>query len=227
MYYQEWSSVLSDSLLQLWSAFVGYLPLILGAIIIFIIGWIIAVVLGRLVEKLVQSIKLDVVLAKLGFDKVMARANMRLDSGKFLGELVKWFLILVFLMASTSILGWTDVSAFLRSVLFYVPNVIVAVIIMLAAVIIASFLQKLVRASVEAAGLKSANFLALLTKWSVLIFAFMAVLEQLKVAPGLVQTFFTGLMYTLALGIGLAFGLGGKEAAAEFIQKVRHEISER
>ena len=98
---------------------------------------------------------------------------------------------------------------------------------MLAAVVIASFLQKLVKASVDASGLKSGNLLGMMTKWSILIFAVLATLEQLSVAPGLVQTFFSGLMYTLALAVGLAFGLGGKEAAADFIQKVRSDVSER
>ena len=157
----------------------------------------------------------------------MSRANMRLDSGRFLGELVKWFLILVFLLTTTDILGLSQVSGFLTAVLMYVPNIIIAVIIMLAAVVIASFLQKLVKASVDASGLKSGNLLGMMTKWSILIFAVLATLEQLSVAPGLVQTFFSGLMYTLALAVGLAFGLGGKEAAADFIQKVRSDVSER
>ena len=152
---------------------------------------------------------------------------MRLDSGKFLGELVKWFLILVFLLTATDILGLSQVSDFLKSVLMYVPNIIIAVVIMLAAVVIASFLQKLVKASVDVSGLKSGSFLGMMTKWAVLIFAVLAVLEQLSVAPGLVQTFFSGLMYTLALAVGLAFGLGGKEAAADFIQKFRSDINER
>jgi hypothetical protein len=213
--------------MQIWVGFLSYLPVLLGAIIIFIIGWIIAVTIGRLIEKLIQTIKLDVALAKLGFDRLMSRANMRLDSGKFLGELVKWFLILVFLLTATDILGLSQVSDFLKSVLMYVPNIIIAAIIMLAAVIIASFLQKLVKVSVDVSGLKSGNMLGMMTKWAVLIFALLAVLEQLNVAPGLVQTFFSGLMYTLALAVGLAFGLGGKDAAADFIQKIRNDISER
>ena len=221
MYYTStWLGTLNDSFMQIWAGLLDYLPVLLGAIIIFLVGWIIAATIGRLIEKLIQTVKLDVALAKLGLDRLMSRANMRLDSGKFLGELVKWFLILVFLLTATDILGLSQVSDFLKSVLMYVPNIIIAVVI-------ASFLQKLVKASVDVSGLKSGSFLGMMTKWAVLIFAVLAVLEQLSVAPGLVQTFFSGLMYTLALAVGLAFGLGGKEAAADFIQKFRSDINER
>ncbi|MEK7120258.1 MAG: hypothetical protein AAB824_01830 [Patescibacteria group bacterium] len=227
MYTSTWLGTLNDSFMQIWAGFLSYLPVLLGAVIIFLVGWIIAATIGRLIEKLIRTVKLDVALAKLGLDRLMSRANMRLDSGKFLGELVKWFLILVFLLTATDILGLSQVSDFLKSVLMYVPNIIIAVVIMLAAVVISSFLQRLVKASVDASGLKSGSFLGMMTKWAVLIFAVLAVLEQLSVAPGLVQTFFSGLMYTLALAVGLAFGLGGKEAAAEFLNKVRGDMNER
>ena len=91
MYTSTWLGTLNDSFMQIWAGFLSYLPVLLGAVIIFLVGWIIAATIGRLIEKLIRTVKLDVALAKLGLDRLMSRANMRLDSGKFLGELVKQY----------------------------------------------------------------------------------------------------------------------------------------
>ena len=101
-----------------------------------------------------------------------------------------------------------------------------AVLILLAAVLIANFLQKLVKASVEAAGLSSSNFLGAVTKWSVLIFAILAALLQLGVVPALIQTFFTGLVAALVISVGLSFGLGGKDLAIQILSKLKKDVSE-
>jgi small-conductance mechanosensitive channel len=227
MLVQTWGEVITDSFQNLWSGVIGFLPTLLGAIIVFIIGWIIAVALGKLVGQIVRVLRIDQILEKMGFRKALDRTGLRLDSGKFVGELVKWFLIIVFLMAAVDILGLTQVTDFLKEVLLYIPRIIAAVLILLAAVLIANFLQKLVKASVEAAQLKSANFLGTITKWTVLIFALLAALLQLGIAPALIQTLFTGLVAALAISAGLAFGLGGKELAAHLLSKLRKEVSEK
>jgi len=118
-------------------------------------------------------------------------------------------------------------SDFLKQVLLYVPNIVVAVLIMLAGVVIAVFLSKLVRASVLAARLHEARFLGALTKWSVLVFAFLAVLSQLGVAGALVNTLIMGFVAMIAIAGGLAFGLGGRDVAAAWLGKIKDEISNR
>ncbi len=227
MVIQTWAEVVTASLQTLWVGFIDFLPNLLGAIIVFIIGWLIAVLLGRLAGQLIKALRIDSVLDKMGFRKSLERANMKLDSGKFVGELVRWFFIIVFLMAATDILSLPQVTEFLRRVLLYIPQLIVAVLILLAAVLIANFLQRLVRASVEAAGLGSANFLAGVTKWAILIFAVLAALLQLGIVPALIQTLFTGFVAALVIGIGLSFGLGGKELAAQILEKLRRDVAEK
>ncbi|MEA2113739.1 MAG: hypothetical protein U9P63_03760, partial [Patescibacteria group bacterium] len=152
-------------------------------------------------------------------------ANLKLDSGKFIGELVRWFFIVVFMMAATDILGLSQVTDFLKQVILYIPQLMVAVLILLAAILIANFLEKLVKASVEAAGLKSANFLASVTKWAILIFAILAALLQLGVVPALIQTIFTGIVAALVISAGLAFGLGGKEMAVQILSKLKKDVT--
>jgi len=226
MVVQTWAEVVTSSLQTLWSGFIGFLPNLLGAIVVFIIGWLIAVVLGKLAAQIIRALKIDQILEKMGFKKSLEKANLKLNAGKFMGELVKWFFVIVFLMAATDILNLPQVTEFLRRILFYIPHLIVAVLILLAAVMIANFLQKLVKASVEAAGLKSANFLGAVTKWAILVFAILAALLQLGIVVSLIQTIFTGLIAALAISVGLSFGLGGKDLAAQILNKLRKDVSE-
>ncbi len=226
MFIQTWTEVVTASLQTLWSGFIGFLPNILGAIIVFLIGWLIAALLGKLAAQIIRALRVDQILEKMRFKKSLERANLTLDSGRFIGELVKWFFIIVFLMAATDILRLPQVTEFLKQILFYIPHLIVAVIILLVAVLVANFLQKLVRASVEAAGLKSAGFLAGVTKWAILIFAVLAALLQLGIVPALIQTIFIGFVAALAISAGLAFGLGGKDLAAQVLSKLRKDITE-
>jgi len=222
---QTWSGIVSDSLQTLWDGFVGFIPNLIGAIVVFLIGLVVAVVLGKLVTRIVQILRIDPILEKTGFKRSLEKANLKLDSGKFLGELVKWFFIVAFLMAATEILNLPQITDFLKRIFFYLPQLVVAVLILLAGILIANFLQRLVRASVEAAELRGAGILAGVAKWAILVFAALAALMQLGIAPVMIQTLFTGVIGALALGFGLALGLGGKETAAEILEKIKRNIS--
>lgn len=227
MFVQTWVDVIRFSLQNLWQGFILFLPTFLGALVVFFVGLIIAAGIGKIVEKLIDALKLDRLLEQLGLGKLLERADVRLRSGRFVGVLVQWFFVIVTLLAVSDILRLLAFSDFLKQVLFYVPNIVIAVLIMLAGVVLAAFLAKLVRASVLAARLHSAHFLGALTKWSVLVFAFLAALSQLGVAGALVNTIIMGFVAMLALAGGLAFGLGGRDVAAAWLEKMREEISNR
>lgn len=224
---QTWGEVITTSFQMLWSGFISFLPSLLGAIVVFIVGWFIAEVVAKLAAQIINVLRIDQILERMGFEKSLQRANMKLNSGKFIGEIVKWFFIIVFLMAATDILGLPQVTEFLKQILLYIPQLIVAVFILLAGVLIANFMGKLIKASVEAANLKSAGTLAGVAKWAILIFAILAALIQLGIVPSLIQTLFTGLIAALAISTGLAFGLGGKDLASQILEKAKREISEK
>jgi len=227
MFVQTWAEVIRFTLQNLWTGFVMFLPNFLGALVIFFVGLVIAAGLSKIVEKLVDALKLDRLLEQFGLGKILERADLRLDSGRFIGVLVQWFFIIVTLLAVSDILKLEDFSGFLNQVLLYVPNIIIAVLIMLAGVVMAAFLSRLVRASVLASRLHSAHFLGALTKWSVLVFAFLAALSQLGIAGALVNTLIMGFVAMLALAGGLAFGLGGRDVAASWLEKLRSEVTNR
>ena len=218
--------MLFTSLTMLWGGVIGFLPQLVVALIILVFGWVIAIAVGRLVSQIVMGLKLDMALEGLGAKELVSRAGFKLDSGAFLGGLVRWFFIVVFLMTAVDVLGLREVTAFLRDiVLWYIPKVIVAVVILVAAAVLADVAQRLARGSAQAAHLPSAAFLGGVTKWSIWIFAILAALYELGVAGPFVQTLFTGFVAMVSIAGGLAFGLGGKDAAARFLERLRGDIN--
>ncbi len=224
---ESWSTVITQSLQNLWLGFADFLPSLIGALIIIIVGLIVAAALGTLVEKIFDGLKLDKLLHSIGLTPYFERAGLKLNGAAFLGKLTYWFLVIAFLLAASDTLGLYAFSGFLSRVLEYVPNVVIAVLVMLAAVVVANFLRSLIKASVKSAGLKSANFLGSLTWWSVVIFGFFAALNQLNIATEVVNTLITGFIAMLAIAGGLAFGLGGKEYASHLIGKLREHTETR
>ncbi|MBX4209098.1 hypothetical protein KW799_00135 [Candidatus Parcubacteria bacterium] len=226
MVLQAWGNTVTGAFQGIWGGTVALLPSLIAAIVIFIVGWIIGALVGRLIAHLIRAIKLDAALEQAGFGGVMKRAGFSLNSGAFIGGLVEWFIIVAFLVASFEVLGLTQVNVFLQQVvLLYLPQVIVAVLILLVSVVIADTLSKIVAGSARAAGVHSANFLGTITKWAIWIFALLAALVQLGIAVSFIQTLFTGVVVALSLAFGLSFGLGGQEAASRWIQRTREEIA--
>lgn len=222
MIVQQWGYVLQQSFYNLLWNVVNFLPNLLFAVIIFVIGWFLAGWIGWLVNEAVKALRVDHALKSAGVDDVVNRAGYTLNSGMFLGMLVKWFVILVFLMASLQVLGLVAVTYFLQAVVVgFLPNVIIAVLIVLVTAVIADVARNVVVGSARAAGVHGAGIAGTIAKWAIWIFGLLAALEQLQIAQGILQTLFTGVVVALALAFGLSFGLGGQEAAARFIEKTR------
>lgn len=227
MMISTWSEVLSLSFKNLWLGVVGFVPNLVVAIIIVLLGWGIGALLGRVVSQIIKAIKIDEALRKAGVEDFLNKGGINLNSGSFLGGLVKWFVMLVFLIGAFEVLRLSQVTVFLRDILDYLPQVIVAVLILIAAGLVADAMKKVVLSSAMAADISSAGFLATVTKWVVWVFAILVALSQLGIAAGFVQTIFTGLVVALSLGLGLAFGLGGQEAAGRVVEKLSKEMSSK
>jgi small-conductance mechanosensitive channel len=224
----SWSDAIVVSFQNMWVGVISFLPSLIAAILILIVGWLVGAVIGRVVYQIMRSIKVDEALRKAGLENLLQKGGIKLDSGHFVGSLVKWFIIVVFLVAAFDTLGLTQVNEFLKDViLYYLPQVIVAVLILLVAVVIADVMQRIVVASSKAAHLRSANFLGSVTKWSIWVFAVFIALDQLGIATHFVQMLFTGVIIAISLALGLSFGLGGQEAASRFLGRMREEISEK
>ncbi len=220
-----WNDVLTKSFQDVWVGVIGFVPNLIVAILIFILGWVVASIIGRWVAYFIKSLQIDKAFQNLGAEELVARSGYHLNVGSFIGGLVKWFLIVIFLMASLEVLRLNEVNDFLRSVINYLPNVIVAALVLTVAAVIAEALQKVISGSAKALGTSSAHLFGGVAKWAIWIFAILVALNHLGVGGAFTQTLFGGVVTMLSIAGGLAFGLGGKDAAARYIEKLREDIS--
>ncbi len=227
MVVQSWTDVVVGSLQNLWWGVVNYLPNLIGAFVVLVIGLIVAAGLGALVEKILEGIRLDTLLEKIGLKPIFERAGLKLRAAYFFGKLVYWFVVIAFLLAVSDSLQLYALSEFLTSILNYLPSVIAAVLIMLAALVLAHFLRRVVTASVMSAKLHSGPFLGTATWWAIVVFGFLTALTQLNIASTIIQTLVTGFIAMLALAGGLAFGLGGKDYANHLLNKLKDRTENR
>ncbi len=226
MFIQSWGDVFNASLMDLWAGFIHFVPNLLLAIILFIVGWVVGSVIGKAIAQLLGALKLDKLFESAGAADLMNRAGLKLSVGGFIGWVVKWFIIAVFLMASLDYLGLTDVSGFLHdTVIFYLPKVIIAALVLIIATVISDTMKKYVKAAAQAANVRSAHMLGSVTRYSIWVFAFIIALSELGIASAFMQILFTGLVAALAIACGLAFGLGGKEAASRAVDKFTNNMS--
>jgi len=223
--FSAWGDVLIASLQGLWVSFIDFVPRLLGALIVFAVGWAIAVALGNVARRIIDFIQIDRLVEKLNIHKAFERADVDLSISRLVGWLVKWFLIIAFLIAAADILGWDQVTAFLKDVALYIPQVFVAVVILVAGIVAADFTHKVVSKAVKSTGMVSPHFVAGVAKWALLIFSVIVALDQLDIGRTLLNTIVQGFVATIAIGAGLAFGLGGKEHAGRFLDRLRKDIS--
>ncbi len=220
-----WGDVFNQSLQALWWNFIQFAPRLILAIVFFVIGWFLGSLIARAIEQVFKSLKIDSLFASIGAEGFMRKAGMTLDSGYFVGQVVKWFVIIVFLLPSLNLVGLYDVSTFLTtSVLAYLPQVIIAAFVLIIAAIVAEGLSKTILATAKAMNLASAHMLATVAKYAVWVFAIIIALGKLGL-DNYMSVLFTGIVAMLALGGALAFGLGGKDAAGRFIEKLGRETS--
>ncbi len=228
MFINTWGEVFTTSLQSLWMGFISFAPNLIIAIIVFIIGWMVGSLVGKAIAQVVSALKIDKLFESAGAGEMMQRMGMKLNVGSFLGGLVKWFIIVVFLMTSLEFLHLSQVNDFLREVVLgYLPNVIIAALILIIASVVADAMKKIVAGSAKAANVHLANLMGTVARYAIWIFAFIIALSELGIASTFMQVLFTGLIAMLAIAGGLAFGLGGKDAAARFIDHVKNEMSSR
>lgn len=220
----DWITITIDSLQGLWEGFLGFLPELIGALIIFIIGWFISLGIGRLVTEILRRLQFNELFKSGNWSRALDKADIKVDASKFIGEIFKWVLVIVFLLAAVEILGLAQFANFVRDILGYLPNVIVAALIFVVTVIVVDYVEKLIRAGMEGIKVSNANFAGAIVRWAIWIFAIMAILSQLKVATSLINTLFQGIVAVLVISFGLAFGLGGRTVARDLLEDFRERL---
>lgn len=208
-------------LMGFWSKFVNYLPDFFGGLLIVLTGYFVATVLKKLLLAILAFSRIDSLLNKT---KLITLREVRLWEG-VLAELVKWTVIILFLIPTLETWGLSKATEVINQFLFYIPNVIVAVIIGFVGIVISNLSADLVRQSVKSAGDSASGSLAVFTRSTIMFFTILIMLNQLGVAQDLIRIFFTGLVTMLAIAGGLAFGLGGKEYAKEILDELKKKLA--
>ena len=193
---------------------------------IFVIGWFIAVWVGKLVAEILRRLRVDKIFEKTKWEEALEKAEFKMKMSDFIGGIIKWVLVIVFLLAAVEILGLVQFAAFLRTIVAWLPNLVVAAAIFVVAVIIADIAEKLVKAIVGKMNVRYVNFVGSIVKWAIWIFAILAILAQLGVAPEIVQILIGGFVALIVISCSIAFGLGGKDLAREFLEGLRNKFRE-
>lgn len=203
------------------AAFLAALPAIVGALVLLVVGWIVAGWLGSLVAKALRAIRMDDLMRRAGVDRFLQQAQVGRDAPGLVGLVVKWYLRLVVVVAAANVLGLEAFGTVLSDIVAFIPNLVVAVLILVVASWLAGIARNVVRGSLSASGMPNSGAIGTIAYVAVLGFGVVAALNQLGVAVTLVNTLFIGLVGALALAFGLAFGLGGRETAAEILRDWR------
>jgi len=222
----DWYSVTFQALQNLWQGFLNFIPTLIGAILVFIVGWFIAIAIGKLVAEILKRIKFDRLFEKGAWKAALEKAELKISASEFIGAIFKWVLIIVFLQVAVGILGWMQFAVLLGKVIGYLPNVIVAALIFVVAVVAADIVEKVVVAAAEGAKFAYTHLAGAIVKWSIWIFAILAILRQLIIVPELVEVLFKALVYGIVAMLVISFGLGGKEVATEILQNLKKKLTE-
>ena len=205
-------------------SFIGFLPQILWAILVFLIGWFAAKVAGKVVDVFLDKIRLNHLFKRMGWQEVLTKIDIHIPISRIFGELVRWFVVILFLMACTEIVGLFQVSHFLEKVIGYFYNIFIAVLIFIVAVFLVNFSQKIVIGTLEKEKIIYSRFLGKGISWAIWILVILAILYQLNIVPTLILVIFIGVTTMIALAVGIAFGLGGKDLASKILKELEEKF---
>jgi mechanosensitive ion channel-like protein len=214
----EWSAAMMTSMAAAMAMFFSAIPKVLGFLVIVIVGWLIASLVEKGVAALLRAVKFNDLSQRSGLSDFVARMGTRTDSAGLIGLIVKWFIRLIALVVAFDALGLPAVSGVLRQLLLWLPNVVVAMVVLVIGGLAARALGNLVRGATSEAGMGNPDVLARVASITVWGFAIVVAVNQIGVATELVNTLFMAFVGAFALGAALAFGLGGRDTAAEIVR---------
>lgn len=213
------SSNMLSSFSLAFNNFIAFLPTLLGALVVLVVGWIIAGFVARLIEKGLEKVGFERVVARSGVNDVIVKSGASITMSHLVAELVKWMIRLVFIQAAANILGMPQITAIMNSIILFIPRIAVALAIIVLGAYAAGFLARIVQGSLTERKAGNPALFANLTRYAVIGFSVTAALSQLEVAPVVINSVFIALISSIALAVGLSFGLGGQAVAGELTRK--------
>jgi hypothetical protein len=206
---------LRDSLFSALTVFLNFIPTLIGGLVVLAVGWFLAALAGRLMEKILAAFRVDHASEKVGLSPFLVGPKGQFTLSHGVGYLTKWFVRLLFLQAVANLFMMPEVTAILNSMLLMIPNIAVAMLILVAGLYIGQFVSVIVKETLEKSGMTRAGVISSICRFGIVGFAIIAALNHLGIAAVAVNILYIGFVASLALAFGLAFGLGGQAVAAE------------
>lgn len=213
-------TVIWDSFSNSLTVFFNFLPSLIGALLILVVGWVVAGVVARLVERGLRAVGFEHAIHNSGLGEFVARSGAPWTTTQILAALVKWSIRLIFLQAAATVLGMPQLTTIINSIVLFVPQLIVGLVILVVGFLVAKFVGGLVQASASEMEFRNPQQFAAFARAAIIVFAAAAALDQVGIAPTIVNSLFIGLVAAASLAVGLAFGLGGRDVASELLRKV-------
>lgn len=223
---QDTGDALRASLTGALNTFFAAVPRIIGFVVVLVVGWIIASLLARGVQALLHAVKFNDLARRSGFADFVHKMGVKTDSSGVIAGIVKWFVRLITLVVAFDTLGLPAVSNVLQQLLLWLPNLVVALVVLVIGGLAAKALSQLVRGTSAEAGFSNPDMLATVTRVAVWGFTIVVAVNQLGIATTLINTLMVGLVGALALAFGLAFGLGGRDRAAQMLDRAGRNIEQ-
>ncbi len=216
----DWQATVIQPMEAMWANVMGFLPTLVSVILILIIGWVFATALQKVITRFLKLARLDSVSEKIGIAGILTKGDINYTLSEIIGVLVYWLLMLVVFLMAVNALQLTVAAELLNQVILYVPNVIASVFILVLGIFFASIMANAVRTTAANAGISQARSLAQFTQVIIVIFTIMEALNQLRIDTSIIQLLIKAALFAVALGVGLAIGLGCKDMAAKYVAQL-------
>lgn len=217
--------IVNNYLLSFVPSLVDALLKILAAAIVFIIGWLIAMLIKLVLSYILNKINFKDLFGKLGLGKYMDDFGWEEGFDRVVAEIGFWVVLMIFLMTAFDILGLTIINSFIRSALSYLPKAISGGLILLFGFVFGELSRKAISGILRGLERKISQGVGIFVKWSIIVFSFLAALNQWGIAPDIINIIALGIVWFVALAGGLSFGLGGQELAREFLNNIRKHFN--
>lgn len=222
----NWGQAIFTALGNALNLLLEFIPKLVGFLVILLVGWIIATAVSKAVTFLLRKVGFDRLGQRIGLQRFEQNMGVHMDAASILGAVVYWFLFLIFLVPAADALGIPTVSNILNELVAYIPNVFVAILVLFLGALAATVVADLVRGATASAHMGSPNLYANLARYAIIGFAAIVALEQLKIAPEIMNILFTAVVGAAALAFGLAFGLGGRDTARRLLDRTEGQVEQ-
>jgi hypothetical protein len=223
----EWDNLIFDPVREMLTRIMAYLPVLLAALLILIVGWIVAKIIKSIVNGVLKVVRFDTLADKAGISEVLQKGNIKTTARQVVSSLVYWLVMIMVLVMVANALGLPKASDILSNLFAYIPKVIAALLVLVVAMFLASFVSGIVQTVAANPKLPKPDLLAGISRWTIIIFAVTIALAQLEIAALFVTTTFNIILGGIVLALALAFGLGGKDAAARYLDELKKNCGQK